>query len=626
MVESEIYEWLESLQITVPEYKLVGLHDTLDVNFYPVALKIQSPKVIHKTDAGGVMLNLDNAESLGHARMQILNNLHCHGINVDNNDKFIVTRMYQGIELFFGIVNDPVFEKVVVFGAGGVFTELFRDVCFIDSEAGEEEIIRAIFQTRISVIFKEGFRGHKYDIAPVLDLIRKLQSLDVQELDLNPVILQPGRLTVVDARVMRAVSSEPSKVMKLAPGLFKPAGVAIIGASNHPEKVGYAIAKNAAGRAGVYFVNPLLNTLFGKSVYHSINDLPSIDTAVIAIPAAAVKAAIEQLAAKGARNIIIITAGFKEAGCDESFLQELSATCGLNIIGPNCLGIYVNGTNLTFGAAAITKGGLNVFSQSGAILAALIDKAFSKNIGFENVVSVGNMTDIDFADLINSYDGLNPVNLYVEGVQNGKNLLRAIRASKAPVKVFKAGQTEAARKAAFSHTGNMAGNYQVFCGLLKSVGARLIKDVNGLLYPYSFKKVLVITNAGGAGTIISDLIAGNLYQLNAEETVQLDAVLPLNWSKNNPIDIVGDAGPERFKKALLVADTFIADAIFVIITPQFMTDALAICRVFASASFKTPIFPVLLGGEAMAEARNYLRENKLPFFDELSEAVSLCDC
>lgn len=621
MVESEIYEWLESKKIPVPEYKVLDIHDRLDVDFYPVALKIQSARVIHKTDVGGVATNLENAGSLEAARQQIISNLNQHGIKVDGNDKFIVSRMYQGIELFFGIVNDPVFEKVIVFGAGGVFTELFRDICFIDSEANEQEITRAIFQTKISAIFKEGFRGYKYDIAPVVDLVKKLQLLDVQELDLNPVILQPGKLTVVDARLLNSRPSAPKKIMKGARGLFNPSHVAVIGASAHAEKVGYAIAKNSANCPSVYLVNPLLDTLFGKRVYHSINDLPAIDTAVLAIPAKAIRETIEQLVAKGVQNIIIITAGFKEAGCDETFLQQLSKDHNLNIVGPNCLGVYVNGINLTFGATPVFAGQVNFFSQSGAILAEMIDKAPAKNIGFENIVSVGNMADIDFADLISSYDGVNPINLYVEGVHNGKNLLRAIRGTKAPVRVFKAGQTEAAIKAAFSHTGNMAGNFKMFCALLKSVGANVIKDVNGLLYPYSFNKVLVITNAGGPGTIISDLIGEKLYKLNDDELAQLDAVLPSNWSKNNPVDIIGDAGPERFKTVLQVADRFDADAIYVIITPQFMTDTLSICRAITSTNFKTKIFPVLLGGETMTEARAHLKNSNFTFFDELSEAV-----
>lgn len=622
MLESEIYEWLESKQIPVPEYKVFGLDDRLDVDFYPVVLKIQSAKVIHKTEVGGVMVNLENAGSLSTAKLQIIHNLGEHGIEVDGNDKFIISHMYRGIELFFGMVDDPVFGKVIVFGAGGVLTELFRDVCFIDIEADDEEIIRAIFQTKISVIFKKGFRGCKYDIGLVLDLIKKLQSMRVQELDLNPVILQPGKLTVVDARILEEKPAVPGKKMRFAPEIFNPANVAIIGASNHPEKVGYALAKNTANSSCVYLVNRSINTLFGKKVYHSVNELPAIDTAVLAIPAKQVKENIEQLAAKGVRNIIIITAGFKEAGCDETFFQELVEIYNINIIGPNCLGAYVNNINLTFGAAAVSQGQLNIFSQSGAILAEIMDKAAAKNIGFENIISVGNMADIDFGDLINSYKGLNPINLYVEGVQNGKNLLRAIRGSKAPVRIFKAGQTEAAVKAAFSHTGNMAGNYQMFCGLLKSIGATVIKNVNGLLYPYSFNNVLVITNAGGPGTIISDLIAEKLYKLSDDDMAQLNEVLPPNWSKNNPVDIIGDASPKRFKNTLLVADRFGADAIYVIITPQYMTDALAICKVFTSTSFSTKIFPVLLGGGAMVEAKNHLKKNNCMFFEELNEAVS----
>lgn len=621
MLEGEIYQWLESKGIPVPDYRVFEADEKMEVGFYPAVIKIQSPKVIHKSDVGGVIIDLQNVNDLIEARRQIISNLNQHNICIDRGDKFIVSHMCKGVELFFGIINDPVFERVIVFGAGGVYTELFKDVCFIDSEAAEEEIVRCILQTKISRIFTEGFRGFKYDIQPVINFIQKLQQLDVQEMDLNPVILQPGRLTVVDARLSKIGARIVHKKAKYVPGLFNPVNIAVIGASSHPEKVGYAIAKNASAHPGVLFVNPRLNTLFGKKVYHSISELPTIDTAVLAIPAPAIEGAIEELALKGAKHIIIITAGFKEAGGDEGFLTALAEKHNINIIGPNCLGAYMNGINLTFGASAIAKGEVNLFSQSGAILSELMDKAAAKKIGFENIVSVGNMAETDFGDLINSYTGANPLNLYVEGIVNGKNLLRAVRKSKSPVRIYKAGQTEAAMKAAFSHTGNLAGNFRMFCGLLKSAGANIIKDINGLLYPYSFNKILVITNAGGAGTILSDLISDKLYQLNKEETKLLNEVLPSNWSRNNPVDIIGDAGPERFSKALQVADQFNADAIYVVITPQFMTDAYAISHVFATGNFKTKIFPVLLGGEAMQAAKAHLQENGIPFFEELSEAV-----
>jgi len=621
MVESEIYEWLEGKTFAVPEYKVFNADEKIDIGFYPAVIKIQSPKVIHKSDVGGVITNVQNAGDLNFARQKIIHNLNQHGIFVDGDDKFIVSHMCKGIELFFGIVNDPVFERVIVFGAGGIYTELFKDVCFIDSEATNEEITRAILQTKISVIFTKGFRGIKYDINLVINLVQKLQLLNVQELDLNPVMLQPGRLTIVDARLLNASAPAIHRDVKHVPEIFTPVNVAIVGASGHPDKVGYAIAKNTAAQPGVFFVNPGLDTLFDKKVFHTINDLPAVDTAVLAIPAAGVEKAIVQLAIKGAKNIIVITAGFKEAGHDESFLALLAEKYNLNIIGPNCLGVYLNGFNLTFGATGVLGGQVNLFSQSGAILAEIMDKAAEKNIGFENIISVGNMADVDFGDLINSYKGVNPLNLYIEGIAHGKNFLRAIRKSKSPVRIYKAGQTEAARKAAFSHTGNLAGNFNMFCGLLKSVGASLVKDINGLMYPYSFNKILVVTNAGGPGTVLSDLVSNKLYQLSDDDLNALNAVLPENWSKNNPVDIIGDARPERFKNVLQVADNFNADAIYVIVTPQFMTDAYAISQIFTTAKFKTKIFPVLLGGAAVKEAKKHLQENNIPFFDELNEAV-----
>jgi len=622
MLENEIYEWLKKSNIHTPEYKVFELNEIPEADFFPVALKIESAKVIHKSEVGGVATNLNNEEDLKIAKVSILSNLRMNGIQPDEKDKFIVSRMYSGIELFFGIVNDPVFERVIVFGTGGIFTELFQDVCFIDSEADEDEIINAIAQTKISALFIKGFRGKKYNINIILDFIKKLQKLDVKELDLNPVILQEDRLTVVDARLLENSTTFTTKKIKYLPEIFAPQKIVIIGVSSHSEKVGYALAKNASPHPGVLFVNPVLNNLFGKNVYKCIEDLPCLDTAIIALPAVLVKETIEKLITKQVKNIIIITAGFKEAGRDESFLTGLALEYKLNILGPNCLGMFTNGVNLTFGTGHIKKGQLNLFSQSGAIVAELMDKAAAKNIGFENIISVGNMSDVDFGDLINSYPGNNGINLYVEGIPNGKNLLRAIRKSRVPIKIFKAGQSEVARKAAFSHTGNLAGDYELFVGLLKSVGAKILKDVNGLLYTHTFEKVLIITNAGGAGTVMSDLISDKLYQLSAEEIQKLSEVLPTHWSKNNPIDIIGDAGYERYLSVLRTADNFDADVMYVIVTPQFMTEPEKISDIFLKEKFKTTIIPILLGGEMMDSAKLLLQRNKIEFFEELNEAAS----
>jgi acetate---CoA ligase (ADP-forming) len=622
MLENELYEWLRSYEIPTAEYRFFPLAGEPDSGFYPVALKIVSQKVVHKTEVGAVLLNLKNRDELIRAKQTILHNLERHGIVPDETDGWIVTRMYTGVELFFGVIQDPVFEKVIVFGAGGIGVELFRDICYIDSEAGEEEIKRAILQTRIGQIFSKGFRGIKYDIHPVVDFVLKLQRLEVRELDCNPVILTDNQLVLVDARVLLEPTVSSVKQLKYIPELFKPESTAIIGVSGDAAKVGYAMAKNSSQDEQCFFVNPHLETLFGKKVFSRIEDLPFIDTAVLCIPASGLQDSIELLIPKKVRNIIIITAGFKESGKDEKYLKELAEKYQVNIIGPNCLGIYANKKNLSFGTGAVKNGEVNLFSQSGAIVAELMDKADNKNIGFENIISAGNMADVDFADLIHSYTGMNSINLYIEGVSNGKNLLRAIRESRSSIRIFKAGKTDAAKKAAFSHTGNLAGNYELFVGLMKSVNARLLPDINGLLYPYHFEKVLIITNAGGVGTVMSDLISEKLYSLSPAEISKLNEILPSNWSKNNPVDIIGDATSERYLRTLRVADSFGVDAIYVLVTPQFMTDTEKISRLFCGHQFKTPMFPVLLGGERMEKAKNLLKEEKIVFFEELTEAVS----
>ena len=623
MNEADIYQWLSSQGITVPQYQVFNLNDQLYSNDYPVVLKIVSPAVIHKSDVGGVITGIQNDEQLQVARQKLISNLLLHKISPEPlRDKLLVSRQYQGIELFFGIVQDAVFGKVIVFGSGGIFTELIKDVCFIDSEADEEEIVHAILQTKISLLFTSGFRGKRYDIQLVTNFIKKLQQLDVKEMDLNPVILSNDELIVVDARILMASDREEGRTIKYIPELFSPHQVAIIGVSRHAEKIGYALAKNNAHLPNIHFVNPNCESLLDHKVYQKIEDLPFIDTAVLAIPACKIEESIIKLAAKNVKNVIVISAGFKEAGQKEDFLEKLAKKYQLNIIGPNCLGVIINEFNLTFASTTIQKGTINFFSQSGSIVAEFIDKAAARNIGFESIVSVGNMADVDFADLIASYPGNNPIHLYIEGIRNGKNFLRALRKVKVPVKIFKAGKTAAAQKAAFSHTGNLAGDYQLFAGLMKNTKAQFLTNVNGLLYPYRFEKILIVTNAGGAGTLMADCIGNKLLPLSTHQITKLNEVLPPHWSKNNPIDIIGDATVERYLKTLQIADSFNADVIYVIITPQFMTNTLDICKLFTSNNFQTKLFPVLLGGESVQIAKNYLKTSKLTFFEEIEEAVS----
>ncbi|HLD24097.1 MAG TPA: acetate--CoA ligase family protein, partial [Sulfuricurvum sp.] len=553
MVESELYPLLSQSGFDVPPFRRFALDEPISLDFYPVALKVESPKIIHKSDVGGVSISLGNADAVETARNLMIRRIGEHNIVLDSNDGFIATAMIQGEELFAGVVDDPIFGQIILFGKGGILLELYRDVCYIDIHAGETEILRAIRTTKISKLF-EGFRGSKPMMGEIVTFIQNLQRFiksnpKIRECDLNPVIFNANGLHVVDARIdYHTALADPLPDKRIRNNFFDNRCVAVIGASNDPNKVGYAIAHNALSFKGkLYLVNARGGTFETHQLYTSINDInDTIDTAVITIPSSHVIETIEALIPKGAKNIIIVSAGFKEVGDtrSEERLSELAERYNLNIIGPNCLGYYesTQTLNLTFGSSNINKGSLALIAQSGAVLSSLMDKATQEGIGFSHILSAGNMADMGFADIITMLSAdpqCEAISLYAEGIQEGKAFLESLRACPKPIRVYKAGKSPQARKAAFSHTGNLSGDYPMFRGLLESVGVKMVDSIEALLYAQNFENIAVITNAGGPGTIITDVIierGSKLYTLSEDDLKALDTILPSNWSRNNPID------------------------------------------------------------------------------------------
>ena len=308
----------------------------------------------------------------------------------------------------------------------------------------------------------------------------------------------------------------------------------------------------------------------------------------------------------------------------------MAQTFDLNIIGPNCLGIYnaAKRLNLTFAADSIKNGDIALVSQSGAVLAALLDKAASYGIGFSHILSLGNMADFDFADAINELDkkeNCSCINIYAEGLQNGKAFLRAIRSASKPVTVFKAGKTAQAQKAAFSHTGNLSGNYETLINLCEAAGATIKNDIDELIFApkySSYQEVLIITNAGGPGTILTDIVVEHgkkMYQLSEDEMKRLDEVLPPTWSKNNPVDIIGDATSKRYQAALeiLYKESLL---IFVLVTPQFMTDGLAIAK---SMPNNPNIVPIFFGDTSFKEVFEFFKEQNRLYFNDLENVANI---
>jgi acetate---CoA ligase (ADP-forming) len=641
MKESEIYEQLTSFGFKTPNFCSFKLNDPLPkIDFYPVALKIESPKVVHKSDFGGVILSIPNEMVLKEAIKEIISNVAQKGVELDSSDGFIVTAMTKGVEVYVGVVDDEIFGKVILFGKGGVYLEMYKDVCYIDTKASDEEIIRAIKSTKISKVF-DNFRGTKIDIRLGVEFIKKVQLFveqnpDIIELDFNPVILNQDGFTIVDSRIKKGVPFEQKELPRNRPNFFENQKIAVIGASAEELKVGYAVAKNSLiSHCDVYFINQKGGYLFGRELYTKVSHLPTdIDTAVITIPSKFVLEVIEELIQKNIKNLVIISAGFKEVGdlTSEDKIKELANIHNFNIIGPNCLG-YFNGNknlNLTFGTDHVLKGNLALLSQSGAVLSALMDKAYVNNIGFSHIVSVGNMVDLNFAQMIemlNEDELCQYISIYAEGIKDGKRFLQAIRNSKKPIYIFKTGKNEASKKAAFSHTGNLSGNYDMFKGLIQSVGSKIQDNIEALLFnPLNVvENILIVTNAGGPASILTDYIIDKgkkMYELSDAEIALLDSVLPFNWPKSNPVDIIGDAMCDRYEKTLDIVTKFDkVDMIYVLVTPQFMTDCLAIAELFVKyKNSDKKIIPIFLGGELVKDALTYLRAHKILSFTSTQEA------
>ncbi|WP_257842515.1 acetate--CoA ligase family protein [Helicobacter sp. 11S02629-2] len=642
MNESQLYEFLGKYGIRTPKTTSVGLDSKISFDKFPAVIKIQSPKVVHKSDVGGVVLNLRSNEDLERGRKEIIENLKKHNITLDSKDGFIITEMVDGEELYIGCVEDNTFGHVILFGKGGIYLELYKDVCYVVSDATEDEIIRALNTTKIAKLF-EGFRGSSHTIKEAVSLIQSVQKMlkendDILELDLNPLKLTASGLVAVDARIKRGAKTYHEDMKREnRPNFLDNKNVAIIGASTEPDKAGYAVAKNALNFTGnLYYVNAKGGKLFGHTLYKSVDEIPcdNIDTAAIAIPAKFVIPTVQQLIKKGLKNLVVITAGFKESGhaAEEEELARLIEKHNINAIGPNCLGFYSSEThlNLTFGTDHVKPGSVSFLSQSGAILAAQMDRAYELGIGFSHLVSVGNAMDLrtaEFIPMFNAAPECKAISVYVEGVNRGRSLCNAIRACKKPVFLFKSAKSEASAKAAFSHTGNLSGNYAMFEGVMQSLGVNVVDNLDALILAPLFKddkKIAIITNAGGPGTVLTDGITARgreLFELSEEDKKKLDAVLPAVWPRSNPIDIIGDALKDRYENALKIVDEFEGlDLIYMIISPQDMTDPLGSVEILVENKFKHKVVPILMGGSTMDEARRYCLKNKILYFDNIVDA------
>jgi acetyltransferase len=434
--------------------------------------------------------------------------------------------------------------------------------------------------------------------------------------------------------------------------LLAPRSVAFIGASPEPASVGAIVAANlsAGGFAGpLWFVNPHHATIDGEPCYATPADLPGVpDLAVIATPPQAIPALIAELGAKGTRAAVVITAG---VGGDlrRAMLKAAQPYC-LRIQGPNCLGLLLPGVglNASFSHRLPIKGDLAFLSQSGALVTAIIDWAGTRGIGFSHVVSMGDMADVDFGDVLDYLAGnaeSRAILIYMEQLtQAPKFLSAARRAARAkPVIVLKAGRNATAARAATSHTGALAGADAAYNAIFRRAGLLRVKELGELFEaaevlssapPLAGERLAILTNGGGAGVLAADSLAdegGILAELSPATKEALDRVLPPAWSKSNPVDIIGDAGPERYAHALdIVLDDAGNDAVLVMNCPTALASSEEAAGVVIAAEEKRktarqPAKPVLtnwLGDGGAARSRALFSAADIPTFETPDTAIN----
>ena len=437
--------------------------------------------------------------------------------------------------------------------------------------------------------------------------------------------------------------------------IFTPKTVAVIGATEKQGSVGRTVIWNLISSpfgGTVFPINPKRENILGIKAYPSIKDLPDqVDLAVIVTPAPTVPRIIEECVEAGVKGAIVISAGFKEVGPEGAELERqilAHARKGkMRVIGPNCLGVMnpLTGLNATFAAAPARPGNVAFISQSGALCTSVLDWSFKEHVGFSAFVSIGSMLDVGWGDLI-YHLGDDPhtqsIVIYMETIGDARAFMSAARevALTKSIIVIKPGRTEGAARAAASHTGSLTGSDEVLEAAFRRCGVLRVNTIGEI---FSMAEVLskqprpkgphltIVTNAGGPGVLAVDALitsGGKLAEISTETMEKLNRILPPQWSHNNPIDILGDASPERYAQALEVAaQDENSDGLLVILTPQAMTDPTATAEALKeyARSYDKPILASWSGGQDIAAGEAILNKAGIPTFiypDTAAEAFA----
>jgi acetyl coenzyme A synthetase (ADP forming)-like protein len=639
---------------------------------YPVVLKIVSPDILHKTEAGGVLVGLKSSSEVAEGYRTIIHNARNYRADAEITGVQVQQQLPTGKdvhEVIVGATTDDTFGKIVAFGLGGVLVEVLKDVTFRLAPTSASEALSMVNGIAAAEIL-HGVRGAQgVDTRKLADLIHRVSDLvtdfpQLAEVDLNPVLATPGGATAVDVRILvdENAAKEPHRftqdeILASMNRIMKPAAVAVIGASNEEGKIGNSVMKNLVngGFGGeIYPINPKADEIGDRKAFASIADVPGdVDVAVFAIPAKFVPAALEEVGKKGVAGAIMIPSGFGETGNVE--LQEeivaIARKHGVRILGPNIYGYYYTPENLsaTFCTPYDVKGGVALSSQSGGIGMAILGFSRSAGMGVSAIVGVGNKADIDEDDLLTFFEqdpNTQLVAMHLEDLKDGRSFAETAKrvSARKPVVVLKAGRTDQGAKAASSHTGALAGNDRVYDDILRQSGVIRAPGLNDLLeYARGIpllatpkgENVVIITGAGGSGVLLSDACVDNGLSLMAIPD-DLDAAfrkfIPPFGAAGNPVDITGGEPPSTYRNtiALGLADDRVHSLILgywhTIVTPPMVFAKLVVDVVeeYRANGIHKPVVASLAGDVEVEEASEYLYRNGVvayPYTTEKPVAV-----
>jgi acetyl coenzyme A synthetase (ADP forming)-like protein len=626
---------------------------------YPVVMKIVSPDILHKTEAGGVVVGVKDDAAAKAAYDQILANAKKYKADAKIEGIQVQQMLQGGTEVIVGSITDDSFGKLVAFGLGGVLVEVLKDITFRMAPATKEDALSMLDGIQAKEML-HGVRGgdpvNRDALANIIVGVSQLVTdfPEIVELDLNPVFATKKDAIAADVRIVvdfnykpKAAPRPDSEIVAAMNRIMMPKSVAVIGASAEDGKIGNSVMKNLINggyKGNIYPVHPKAADILGHKAYKSVKDIPGeVDVAVFAIPAKFVAGALTECGEKKIPGAVLIPSGFAEA--NEPELQEEIVKIGkkydIRLMGPNIYGFYYTPASLcaTFCTAFDVKGSAALSSQSGGIGMAIIGFSRSAKMGVSAIVGLGNKSDIDEDDLLAFFEqdkNTNVIAMHCEDLKDGRAFANAARrvSKKKPVIVLKGGRTSAGAKAAASHTGALAGNDKIYEDVFKQAGVirarslrQLLEFARGvpLLPTPKGENVLIITGAGGSGVLLSDAVVDNglsLMTMPADLDAAFRKFIPPFGASGNPVDITGGEPPITYVNTvkLGLTDDRIHSLILgywhTIVTPPmvFAKNMVQIKNEMKAQGFEKPMVASLAGDVEVEEASEYLYQNGIPAY------------